>query len=700
MPAKANKTPAKENREEQDSDTERDDTLETKHDSTLELRIKKLEDTNARLEELLLKLVNARSPLAVTPPTTTARKQPPPPPPLPLKKEEIPFLTPKKVLFSSAAETAPKLDILSCLKPKYAKESVMTASNACVQLTSINSDLFSAKFLDYLQTLGLKQALLATRTHAVDPTTRKATDKVNMANIDILRKDTKHAAVWAEAHLKLKACLSLDFYKELVIDKDKQGDQDFFDLWNLCLQKTGNTRTCDSMMQKRGEFDALSLHKGVFLSSFISSVGALADDVNRLGGTVIIPDFEKNRKLLLQAQKYLRFAVVCNMILPEIDSLNWKSFSEKFTPFQPKGPKGEEITLNEPDNDPTNNQEPAELANATIITCNFCNRRGHLEQDCRTKKYNGHSVPNKDCRNWVQTGRCTWEADNGRPCKFEHNQLTRNKKNWEPNIKRSQRQPNSQQAAAVTTTEEKAEVLALALEKLATKRQEKTKQAKAKDTSNEQANTYGVVSTEDMGLLDLVEGWTHHTHHNSFEVLSEDDEDSTQPSPKSTPAAATQTSQVGFKPTQGQKKKRRAKKRTPPTKQANSIHTNTQKGAVLLDSGCSKSTTPSTHGLTKITPKLVRMITANSTSNLSTKEGTMLLEGHPIRVSVVPNFDKTLVSLGELDKAGFTWTGGNGVWKFFDQEGVFWTQLSRGSDNLYHFADTEKQQQQQQPPNH
>jgi hypothetical protein len=77
----------------------------------------------------------------------------------------------------------------------------------------------------------------------------------------------------------------------------------------------------------------------------------------------------------------------------------------------------------------------------------------------------------------------------------------------------------------------------------------------------------------------------------------------------------------------------------------------------------------------------------------------MSLDGHPIRVSVVPNFDKTLISLGELDKAGFTWTGGQGVWTFFDHQGVFWTKLYKGSDNLYHFVDTEKLQQ-QQPTNH
>ena len=68
---------------------------------------------------------------------------------------------------------------------------------------------------------------------------------------------------------------------------------------------------------------------------------------------------------------------------------------------------------------------------------------------------------------------------------------------------------------------------------------------------------------------------------------------------------------------------------------------------ILIDSACSKSNHPNEQGLQKITTKLVRMFTANRSSTLSTKEGTLMIEGLPVRVSVVPTFDKTLVSLGE-----------------------------------------------------
>ena len=69
-----------------------------------------------------------------------------------------------------------------------------------------------------------------------------------------------------------------------------------------------------------------------------------------------------------------------------------------------------------------------------------------------------------------------------------------------------------------------------------------------------------------------------------------------------------------------------------------------------------------------------------------------MIEGLPVRVSVVPTFDKTLVSLGELDKMGITWTGGKGKWELY-QDGSLWTTLQLGKDNLYHFTAAKQQQQ-------
>ena len=349
----------------------------------------------------------------------SSHKKPPPPPPL------------------------PENEILGLVKEKFAKESIIRTANSTVQLSTTNGEIFVAKFMDYLESLGLKQAVLATRAQCIDPDTNKETEKANKNRISILRNHKK--APWAEAHLQLKSLLTPEMYKELVINKDKEGKQDFFDLWDLCLQKTGNKRTCDTMMMKRDQFDQLKLEKGSFFSSFLSNLEALADDVNRLGGSHHITNFEKNRKLHKQAIRYTRFKNVCDMVLPSIDTATWSEFSQRFDPYKPKGKNGEEVALGEPDGE-NDGEERTELANAATnhdrssreTSCSFCKRRGHTVQECRTKKYSGFSVPNKNCKQWVMNGRCTWETQTGKPCKFEHNPQTRNTKTWEANFKRSE----------------------------------------------------------------------------------------------------------------------------------------------------------------------------------------------------------------------------------------------------------------------
>ena len=257
-------------------------------------------------------------------------KKPPPPPPL------------------------PDNEVLGLVKEKFAKESIIRTANSTVQLSTINGEFFVAKFMDYLESLGLKQAVLATRSQCIDPKNNKETEKVNKSRINILRTHKK--AAWEEAHLQLKSLLTTEMYKELVINKDKEGTQDFFDLWDLCLQETEKKKT-----------------------------------------------------------------------------------------NKDKGKNEEEIPLVEPYNENIG-EEKTELANAVHVTinsrfsreksCSFCKRRGHTVEECRTKKYSGFAVLNKNCKQWVMNGRCTWEIQTGKPCKFEHNR-TRNTKTWEANSKRS-----------------------------------------------------------------------------------------------------------------------------------------------------------------------------------------------------------------------------------------------------------------------
>ena len=634
----------------------------------------------------------------------------------------------KKLSFGTPGTTA----ILQLIQDKYPKESVVQAANSTVALKLDNGEIFIARFMDYLKALGIDKAFRATRIKSIDPTTKKEVEVNHLANIKILQNDRTSSNRWEEAHLKLKSLLSPELYKELCVNNDKDGSQNFFDLWEQCMKKTGNKQTGETLLFKKQQFEKLELTTGSVLTTFISQVGATAEDINTLANSIVISDFEKNMKLHQQARQWTRFQFACQQTLSSIHTTTWRDFSDVFEIHKPMGQKGEEIPLGVPDTgiEPGGDKgnSTSELANAVVTRCNFCKKLGHIEENCRTRQYQGFRVPNGKCKGWVMTGACHWERNPKNTaktsCKFNHSPATRNKKNWQatrqpPTGSQSIRQPPPQASAqAVTTKEEKAELLTMIAKNLLKAKTTNTTEEHHDDHQPTNGAAFGVTDEELAGVLSLVNGmpdnWSCHVHHNAFEVLGETEEKQDQETESATPptdqepSVSAPSTPTGIEPEWWlitfmcllwkkllcyKSKKSKKKKKKQQAKAEHALHTpnsrSTGRGAILLDSACSKSNTPHQYGLTKLITKFVRMFTADNSSNLSTTEGTMTIEGMPVRVSVCPTFDKTLVSLGELDKQGVTWTGGKGIWTLYDKDGVVWTTLKRGADNLYHFEKAE-----------
>ena len=634
----------------------------------------------------------------------------------------------KKLSFGTPGTTA----ILQLIQDKYPKESVVQAANSTVALKLDNGEIFIARFMDYLKALGIDKAFRATRIKSIDPTTKKEVEVNHLANIKILQNDRTSSNRWEEAHLKLKSLLSPELYKELCVNNDKDGSQNFFDLWEQCMKKTGNKQTGETLLFKKQQFEKLELTTGSVLTTFISQVGATAEDINTLANSIVISDFEKNMKLHQQARQWTRFQFACQQTLSSIHTTTWRDFSDVFEIHKPMGQKGEEIPLGVPDTgiEPGGDKgnSTSELANAVVTRCNFCKKLGHIEENCRSRQYQGFRVPNGECKGWVMTGACHWERNPKNTaktsCKFNHSPATRNKKNWQatrqpPTGSQSIRQPPPQASAqAVTTKEEKAELLTMIAKNLLKAKTTNTTEEHHDDHQPTNGAAFGVTDEELAGVLSLVNGmpdnWSCHVHHNAFEVLGETEEKQDQETESATPptdqepSVSAPSTPTGIEPEWWlitfmcllwkkllcyKSKKSKKKKKKQQAKAEHALHTpnsrSTGRGAILLDSACSKSNTPHQYGLTKLITKFVRMFTADNSSNLSTTEGTMTIEGMPVRVSVCPTFDKTLVSLGELDKQGVTWTGGKGIWTLYDKDGVVWTTLKRGADNLYHFEKAE-----------
>ena len=634
----------------------------------------------------------------------------------------------KKLSFGTPGTAA----ILQLIQDKYPKESVVQAANSTVALKLDNGEIFIARFMDYLKALGIDKAFRATRIKSIDPTTKKEVEVNHLANIKILQNERTSSNRWEEAHLKLKSLLSPELYKELCVNNDKDGSQNFFDLWEQCMKKTGNKQTGETLLFKKQQFEKLDLTTGSVLTTFISQVGATAEDINTLANSIVISDFEKNMKLHQQARQWTRFQFACQQTLSSIHTTTWRDFSDVFEIHKPMGQKGEEIPLGVPDTgiEPGGDKgnSTSELANAVVTRCNFCKKLGHIEENCRSRQYQGFRVPNGECKGWVMTGACHWERNPKNTaktsCKFNHSPATRNKKNWQatrqpPTGSQSIRQPPPQASAqAVTTKEEKAELLTMIAKNLLKAKTTNTTEEHHDDHQPTNGAAFGVTDEELAGVLSLVNGmpdnWSCHVHHNAFEVLGETEEKQDQETESATPptdqepSVSAPSTPTGIEPEWWlitfmcllwkkllcyKSKKSKKKKKKQQAKAEHALHTpnsrSTGRGAILLDSACSKSNTPHQYGLTKLITKFVRMFTADNSSNLSTTEGTMTIEGMPVRVSVCPTFDKTLVSLGELDKQGVTWTGGKGIWTLYDKDGVVWTTLKRGADNLYHFEKAE-----------
>ena len=750
MPPKVTKTPKSDDSDDNETklvEQKLEELIQPKFDQMQQAMMQAMEAQFAKFAQQMGQLKTpAVLPTPIRPKIVYPATPAPPPPLQTLRQVKQEDSLVKQLKFGSQSLQP---SILQLIQEKYPKESILQAARSTVKLTADNGDMFIARFLDYLRTLGIDKAFRATRVKSIDVTTRKEIEIKHSANIILLQGDQGSSMRWQEAFIQLRTLLPDEMYKEFCVNNDKQGEQSFFDLWDQCMKKTGNKQTGETLLFKKNQFEKLALTAGSVLTAFISQVGATAEDVNSLANSIVISDFEKNMKLHQQARRWIRFQFACQQTLASIHTTPWREFSEVFEVHKPLGQKGEELPLGDPDTgiepDGSKGTSISELSNAVVVTCAFCKRKGHAEEECRSRQYQGFRVPNGECKGWVMTGACHWERNpkntSKAPCKFNHSPATRNKKNWQatrqpPTGSQAQQAPATQASAqAVLTRGEKTEILTKLAKQFLAKNTNPNAENKPAENKPEEGAAFGVTDEELTGILSLVNGmpeeWNCHVTHNTFDVLQETEETQDQePTVDQTPhqqeeapvlsvptvdqakhqqEASASSTPTGIEPEwwlftfmvslwrnmlcYQSKKNKKKKKKKQQQKAAQALHIQSSKGkgqgAVLLDSACSKSNTPTQHGLTKLVTKFIRMFTADNSSTLSTTEGTMIIEGMPVRVSVCPTFDKTLVSLGELDKQGVTWKGGNGTWTLYDKEGVLWTTLKRGADNLYHFEKAE-----------
>jgi hypothetical protein len=122
---------------------------------------------------------------------------------------------------------------------------------------------------------------------------------------------------------------------------------------------------------------------------------------------------------------------------------------------------------------------------------------------------------------------------------------------------------------------------------------------------------------------------------------------------------------------------------------AASSTTNKRRRIVLFDTGCNVSCTNVMVWLRKLFRAAVNMKTANGGDSPCTQGGSVLVKGVELKLLLVPDFNKTLISWTDLAAMGMTATMGATEIKIIQASGSDWLSATLQKDGLWHFLDLE-----------
>ena len=116
--------------------------------------------------------------------------------------------------------------------------------------------------------------------------------------------------------------------------------------------------------------------------------------------------------------------------------------------------------------------------------------------------------------------------------------------------------------------------------------------------------------------------------------------------------------------------------------------------AILLDTGCTDSSSGLLNWLKNRMPSKFTMKTANSGISPASCKGTATLCNLELQVLHVPDFNHTLISWSDLDDMGMVMKSEQKKIQIFYPDGKLWTTVTRQSDRLWHFGEVEEEQRQ------
>jgi hypothetical protein len=649
-------------------------------------------------------------------------------------------------------------DITDLIRSKGEKQEIIDSAKAIEPLEEkdgvINTSLFKAKFEDYLDTLGLKQAVAGIQISQIDITNDQETVEVNQSKINQLLALDSLKPLLRQAHSKLKGSIKGNLYQSLVMDPDSEAEN-FFTLWHRVCRLVGNTGTLNESIFLMADWEKLRMEGGRRLSEHYALIDKIANRVNMIQGKEIFGDFHKIARLKTTLEDFPIFQQPLSMHTSTQDK-NWTRVKAEFFKFSPRSSSGEELPISPA-------TTPAHIANSADANTNICklpNHGGHLAKDCRAKRFTGKSNPNNECMQWVNHGKCTWttnpknKSKNG--CRFNHGPGTKGKGNWDATKRTVSPEAEANTATTIPNPDENKDVQDNN-ESLKKQVLSLTKIVKGMFTSA--ANSTGTAQTTPthvpqtfISILEQPEdttdcfGWCgtaeadktndaateRTTKENPWHPLTtlqevEEDEDSESDIsdeedefvPEThTPKPTLQNQAGSNQPSLNFEKKSSALPLSygftlifrPLTLilllltvlssgvyegEANVVGTtqpHPSQHEILLDTGCTDSATGFLDWLMKRLPTNWTMSTANNSKSKATCRGTAIIAGLPLKLVHVPDFKRTLISWTDLNDMGYTATMGANKIDIFTDKGKFWTTVNKGKDRLWHFTAAEQEQ--------
>ena len=576
---------------------------------------------------------------------------------------------------------------------------IKDAADALVKLKAEGNEDFYNRFLDYLHTMGLRDAVLHLRTPTLD-LTASSKKELNYQKLTEMLLAGSRRDDWHKANVKLKAQLDEQMYREFVAHIPTE-DDNFFVLWDKVVHHLGKTESVVSQRVLMKQWSKLVMPADGNLTTFLGQISAISERVNTLAGHTVYGDELKIHQLAdgVEVHNGTRFKQAIDKIRTSTKKKTWEQVKALFKATDSKR-YTECIDLEDKDKGQaiSSNTETKQMG----THCRYCKQNNHTIDQCPTKparnpRYNGVTFGESNCRNWINLGNCHWESDPRNPtkrkCRFQlppglrgtgkqtmqsstnavevHDQRIISLQNSYTNLEKEVAQIASilskQHDSSATSA---ASAQSVSATSSTTAREDGDIEIQATDLE-EEMNRLGLsymTTTEKEEVPYRVDDWWLIVGLLSLILLEH-------------------TGMTGLLLGVCVVLVHSCSHRLKTTVFAGAVEA--MRPQVIFDTGASNTSTNVVGWLRNVIYRRVKMALADGSGTTLDRSGEIQFKGSSIPALYAPSFKKTLVGWNELSKAGYHMVGAGEIINIYTPDKKLWQVATRQDDGLFHLQEME-----------